>query len=147
MSNIVEFVKQQEQLFCGALTEHTVTWAKESQFAIQYFQKNDYLAKTALANPTSAQNAIINVAAIGITLNPASKLAYLVPRDGMVCLDISYMGLLHLAQSTGSIKWGQCKLVYSNDTYESNGLDSAPTHKYNAFGERGSIVGGYCTVK
>ncbi|TNP50108.1 recombinase RecT, partial [Escherichia coli] len=90
-----------------------------------------------------AQNAIINVAAIGITLNPASKLAYLVPRDGMVCLDISYMGLLHLAQSTGSIKWGQCKLVYSNDTYESNGLDSAPTHKYNAFGERGSIVGGY----
>lgn len=76
MSNIVEFVKQQEQLFCGALTEQTVTWAKESQFAIQYFQKNDYLAKTALANPTSAQNAIINVAAIGITLNPASKLAY-----------------------------------------------------------------------
>jgi recombination protein RecT len=147
MSNIVEFVKQQEPLFCGALTDQSVTWAKESQFAIQLFQKNDYLAKTALGNPTSAQNAIINVAAIGITLNPASKLAYLVPRDGMVCLDISYMGLLHLAQSTGSIKWGQCKLVYSNDTYESNGLDTAPTHKYNAFGDRGEVVGGYCTVK
>ncbi|MDK9365379.1 RecT family recombinase [Lelliottia wanjuensis] len=147
MSNIVEFVKQQEPLFCGALTDQSVTWAKESQFAIQLFQKNDYLAKTALGNPTSAQNAIINVAAIGITLNPASKLAYLVPRDGMVCLDISYMGLLHLAQATGSIKWGQCKLVYSNDTYESNGLDTAPNHKYNAFGDRGVVVGGYCTVK
>lgn len=147
MSNIVEFVKQQEPLFVGAATDQSVTWAKESQFAIQYFQRNDYLAKTALSNPTSAQNAIINVAAIGITLNPASKLAYLVPRDGMVCLDISYMGLLHLAQSTGSIKWGQCKLVYSNDTYESNGLDTAPTHKYNAFGDRGDVVGGYCTVK
>lgn len=145
--SIVEFVKQQEPLFVGAVTDQSVTWAKESQFAIQYFQRNDYLAKTALSNPTSAQNAIINVAAIGITLNPASKLAYLVPRDGMVCLDISYMGLLHLAQSTGSIKWGQCKLVYSNDTYESNGLDTAPTHKYNAFGDRGSVVGGYCTVK
>lgn len=147
MSNIVEFVKQQEPLFVGAVTDQSVTWAKESQFAIQCFQRNDYLAKTALSNPTSAQNAIINVAAIGITLNPASKLAYLVPRDGMVCLDISYMGLLHLAQSTGSIKWGQCKLVYSNDTYESNGLDTAPTHKYNAFGDRGDVVGGYCTVK
>ncbi|HHE5967879.1 TPA: recombinase RecT [Citrobacter braakii] len=145
--SIVEFVKQQEPLFVGAVTDQSVTWAKESQFAIQYFQRNDYLAKTALSNPTSAQNAIINVAAIGITLNPASKLAYLVPRDGMVCLDISYMGLLHLAQSTGSIKWGQCKLVYSNDTYESNGLDTAPTHKYNAFGDRGEVVGGYCTVK
>lgn len=145
--SIVEFVKQQEPLFVGAVTDQSVTWAKESQFAIQYFQRNDYLAKMALSNPTSAQNAIINVAAIGITLNPASKLAYLVPRDGMVCLDISYMGLLHLAQSTGSIKWGQCKLVYSNDTYESNGLDTAPTHKYNAFGDRGDVVGGYCTVK
>lgn len=145
--SIVEFVKQQEPLFVGAVTDQSVTWAKESQFAIQYFQRNDYLAKTALSNPISAQNAIINVAAIGITLNPASKLAYLVPRDGMVCLDISYMGLLHLAQSTGSIKWGQCKLVYSNDTYESNGLDTAPTHKYNAFGDRGDVVGGYCTVK
>lgn len=145
--SIVEFVKQQEPLFVGAVTDQSVTWAKESQFAIQYFQRNDYLAKTALSNPTSAQNAIINVAAIGITLNPASKLAYLVPRDGMVCLDISYMGILHLAQSTGSIKWGQCKLVYSNDTYESNGLDTAPTHKYNAFGDRGAVVGGYCTVK
>lgn len=147
MSNIVEFVKQQEPLFCVALTEQTVTWAKESQFAIQYFQKNDFLAKTALSNPTSAQNAIINVAAIGITLNPASKLAYLVPRDGMVCLDISYMGLLHIAMESGVIAWGQAKLVHANDTYESNGLDKAPTHKYNAFGERGDIVGVYCTVK
>lgn len=145
--DIVQFVKQQEPLFLGALTDQAVTWAKESQFAIQLFQKNDYLAKTAIGNPTSAQNAIINVAAIGITLNPASKLAYLVPRDGMVCLDISYMGLLHLAQSAGCILWGQCKLVYANDTYESNGLDKAPTHKYNAFGDRGAVVGGYCTVK
>ncbi|PUV27660.1 DNA recombinase [Cronobacter sakazakii] len=145
--DIVSFVKQQEPFFCGAMTDQTVTWAKESQFAIQLFQKNDFLAKTAINNPISAQNAIINVAAIGITLNPASKLAYLVPRDGMVCLDISYMGLLHLAQSSGSIKWGQCKLVCANDTYESNGLDKAPTHKYNAFGDRGEVVGGYCTVK
>ncbi|WP_436879519.1 recombinase RecT [Escherichia coli] len=145
--SIVEFVKQQEPFFVGAVSDQSVTWAKESQFAMQLFQKNDYLTKTAMSNPVSAQNAIINVAAIGITLNPASKLAYLVPRDGMVCLDISYMGLLHLAQATGSIKWGQCKLVYSNDMYESNGLDTAPTHKYNAFGDRGAVVGGYCTVK
>lgn len=145
--SIVEFVKKQEPLFVGAVTDQSVVWAKESQFAIQLFQKNDFLAKTAMSNPVSAQNAIVNVAAVGITLNPASKLAYLVPRDGMVCLDISYMGLLHLAQSAGSILWGQCKLVYSNDTYESNGLDTAPTHKYNAFGDRGSVVGGYCTVK
>lgn len=145
--SIVDFVKQQESLFSGALTDQSLTWQKESQFAMQLFQRNEYLTKTAAGNPASAQNAIINVAAIGITLNPASGLAYLVPRDGMVCLDISYKGLLHLAQMTGAIKWGQCKLVHANDIYESNGLDTAPTHKYNAFGERGAVVGGYCTVK
>lgn len=145
--NIVEFVNKQEPLFTPVIADESVKWSKESQFAIQAFQKNDYLAKVATSNPTSAQNAIINVAAIGITLNPASKLAYLVPRDGGVCLDISYMGLLHIAQQSGSILWGQCKLVHANDTYESNGLDKAPTHKYQAFGDRGAIVGGYCTVK
>lgn len=145
--NIVEFVNKQEQFFTPVVADESINWGKESQFAIQAFQKNDYLAKIAMSNQISAQNAIINVAAIGITLNPASKLAYLVPRDGGVCLDISYMGLLHIAQQSGSILWGQCKLVHANDTYESNGLDKAPTHKYQAFGERGSIVGGYCTVK
>ncbi|EPR2039519.1 recombinase RecT, partial [Escherichia coli] len=109
--------------------------------------KNDFLAKTAQANLPSARNAIINVAAIGITLNPSSKLAYLVPRGGAVCLDISYMGLLHLAQVTGAIQWGQCKLVYEKDIYESNGIDCAPTHKYNPFVDRGARIGGYCVVK
>ena len=145
--DVVGFVGSQVGLFTQALSDNSITWQKEQQFAIQAFQKNDYLAKVAMANPSSAQNAIINVAAIGITLNPSAKLAYLVPRDGGVHLDISYMGLLHLAQVSGAIQWGQCKLVCANDTYESNGLDSAPTHKYNAFGDRGDVVGGYCTVK
>ena len=145
--NVVEFVGQQVGLFTQALSDQSIVWQKEQQFAIQAFQKNEYLAKVAMGNPSSAQNAIINVAAIGITLNPSAKLAYLVPRDNGVHLDISYMGLLHLAQVSGAIQWGQCKLVHASDTYESNGLDKAPTHRYNAFGDRGPVVGGYCTVK
>lgn len=148
--DLIQFVKEQEPLFVGALTDQSLTWAKECQFAIQLFQRNQKLAETAIANPTSAQNAIINVAAVGISLNPASKLAYLVPRDGMVCLDISYMGLLHIAQSAGVIKWGQCKLVHASDDYETLGLDKAPAHKYNPFATpdaRGTVIGGYCTVK
>lgn len=145
--DVVGFVGSQAGLFSQALSDQSINWQKEQQFAIQAFQKNDYLAKVAMGNPNSAQNAIINVAAIGITLNPAAKLAYLVPRDGGVHLDISYMGLLHLAQVSGAIQWGQCKLVYANDTYENKGLDVAPVHSYSAFGDRGEIVGAYSTVK
>ncbi|EOZ7334028.1 recombinase RecT, partial [Yersinia enterocolitica] len=50
-------------------------------------------------------------------------------------------------QPTLATSQRQPTLVYSNDTYESNGLDSAPTHKYNTFGDRGTVVGGYCTIK
>lgn len=148
--DLIQFVKEQEPLFSSALTDQSLTWTKECQFAIQLFQRNQKLAETAIANPASAQNAIINVAAVGISLNPASKLAYLVPRDGMVCLDISYMGLLYIAQSSGVIKWGQCKLVHASDSYETLGLDKAPAHKYNPFStpdDRGAVIGGYCTVK
>lgn len=147
MSNIVEFVQQQEEFFAPAVTDNAVTWQKESQFAIQLFQANDFLAKTALNNPTSAQNAIINVAAIGISLNPALKHAYLVPRKGNVCLDISYMGLMHLAMESGSILWGQAVIVHEKDEFKLTGLGKLPEHNYSPFGDRGQIVGAYCTVK
>ena len=147
MSGIIEYIGQQEQLFLPALTDEKISWEKEKQFAIQAFQGNKFLFDTASKNQASLQNAIINVASIGISLNPANKHAYLVPRDGKVCLDISYMGLMHLAMSTGSILWGQCKLVHANDTYENQGLDKAPNHSYSPFGDRGNVIGAYCTVK
>ena len=106
MSNLVEYINEQEGLFLPVISDESVTWCKEKQFAIQALSSNDYLAKVAEGNRTSLQNAIINIASIGISLNPALKHAYLVPRKGGVCLDISYMGLLHLAQSSGVILWG-----------------------------------------
>ena len=151
MNNIVELVNSQVAFFNNANHEQSVRWETESQFAIQLFQANDYLANVALQNQTSAQNAIINVAAIGISLNPALKLAYLVPRKinklQAVCLDISYMGLLHLAMETGSIRWGQAVVVYSGDKFKLTGLGNMPIHEHDPFSDRGDAVGVYCTVK
>ena len=149
MNNVTvhELVNQQEQFFIGALGENKVEWAKESQFAMQVLGSNEFLAKTAMNSQVSLQNAVINVAAIGISLNPALKHAYLVPMGGAVCLDISYIGLLHIAMQSGSIEWGQAKLVYANDEYQNNGIDQAPSHKQNTFGDKGLVVGAYCTVK
>ena len=122
MSNLIEYISNQESLFLPVLSDESVVWEKEKQFAIQAIQANDYLAKIANNNQASLQNAIVNIASIGISLNPALKYAYLVPRKGGVCLDLSYMGLLHLAQSSGVILWGQCKIVRANDTYQNQGL-------------------------
>lgn len=125
----------------------SVSIEAEKNYAIQQLYKNDMSIKTAQNNPVSVQNAILNLSSIGISLNPALKHAYLVPRDGAICLDVSYMGLMHLAQEIGSIEWGQAKIVYENDDYENQGLNNQPIHKYNAFTSRGNKVGVYCCVK
>jgi len=134
------------------ITAHNaVNWPAEANYAMQLLCANPFAMSIAQQNPVSVQNALRNASAIGISLNPASKHAYLVPRKGQsgmaICLDISYMGLLHLAMSTGSIEFGQAKLVYASDIYENQGVDSAPIHKYSAFGSRGDLVGAYCVVR
>lgn len=145
--NVIDIVNFQEDTFKQVVSSDVMVWAKESQFAIQALQKNDFLNGVAWKNQASLQNAIINVASIGISLNPVKKHAYLVPRDGGVCLDISFMGLLHLAMQSGSIVWGQAKLVYANDNYVNTGVDTAPRHEQQTFGDKGDIVGVYCTIK
>ena len=153
MSNQISVIES--NVFCVtdqaiSLSENhkAVSIPAEQNYAVQQLYKNDLATKTACANPVSVQNAILNLSSIGISLNPALKHAYLVPRDGGICLDISYMGLMHLAQEIGSIEWGQAKIVYANDTYENQGLNKEPLHKYNSFSkDRGEKVGVYCTVK
>lgn len=125
-----------------------LNFEREAGFAVQIITANDYATRIAMDNRQSVINAVTNVAAIGISLNPAKRQAYLVPRDGRICLDISYMGLLDLAIQSGSIMWGQAELVYEQDRFELQGFDRPPVHNRNPFAkERGAIVGVYVVVK
>jgi recombination protein RecT len=131
-----------------ALAGSGLSFDREAGFAVQLLQSNDYALRVATENRQSVINAVTNIAAIGISLNPAKRQAYLVPRDGKICLDISYMGLLDLAIQSGSILWGQAELVYDADQFELNGFDKPPLHKRDPFsGARGGIKGAYVVVK
>lgn len=134
--------------FDAALVDRSISFEREAGFAIQQLSRNDYTMRIAMENRQSVYDAVVNIAAIGISLNPAKKQAYLVPRDNRICLDVSYMGLMDLAMATGSVKWAQAALVHSADTFTLNGLDKPPTHVFNPFSkERGDVVGVYCTIK
>jgi recombination protein RecT len=134
--------------FDGALVDRSISFDREAGFAIQQLGKNDYMMKAAQNNRQAVVDAVVNIAAIGISLNPAKKQAYLVPRDNKICLDISYMGLMDLAQATGSVKWAQAALVHETDTFTLNGLDKAPNHTFDPFSkDRGAVVGVYVTIK
>lgn len=60
------------------------------------------------------------------------------------------MGLMHIAQQSGAIKWCQSAIVRKNDQFRREGLDKTPVHIYNDFDteeQRGEIVGAYVVIK
>lgn len=142
-------ISSQEKSFTKLIEEkgYPVLWKQECIFARQQITKSDFSFKVASNNPNSLQTAILNVAAIGISLNPALAHAYLVPRDGAIYLDISYKGLVKIATDSGAIQWAKSELVYKNDRFVYKGPALAPEHEADVFGDRGEIIGGYCIAK
>lgn len=147
--NLGTFLASLEDGFKQVSTDSgsALKFEKECHFARQLITKNDYAIGIARNNKQSLKDAISNVAAVGLSLNPATAYAYLVPRDGAIMLDISYRGLCKLATDTGVIEWVQAAMVYKNDTYVNMGLNAQPKHEYSAFGDRGEFVGVFCTAK
>jgi len=136
-----------ETIFNKSLTIDSISYVKEANFASQIIKKNDFLMKIANQNPESLRDCVINLASIGITLNPAEKLAYLIPRKGQCCLDISYMGLIKIATDTGSIKWARAELIHKNDTFTYKGAFEMPEFSTQNPFDRGEIIGVYCVAK
>jgi recombination protein RecT len=123
---------------------------KEVSFAVQIAQKNPYLQK---CTPESALKAILNVAQVGLTLNPVKKEAYLIPRYNSgsrqmeVCLDPSYVGLIKLVTDAGGVSSISSQLIYEGDDIEiSLGYDK-PIKKHTPYfltgKDRGDIIGVY----
>ena len=152
---ITEVIDLTEERF-RQIAPSNINYEAEQGFAMQLLTNNAYLMKVALENKASLAQAITNVAAIGLSLNPAEKQAYLIPCSvkqdnkfvSKIFLEPSYMGLCKLATDSGAIEWVQANVVYSNDTFVDNGPGREPTHSYNAFSkDRGEFVGVYCVAK
>jgi len=127
-----------------------VKWEEEKQFAVQALQGNSYLQKCV---PHTIQNAVINIASVGLSLNPARGYAYLVPEyskanGGQECqLRISFKGLMKIATDSGQIEWIKADVVKQNDKFTFNGAWELPSHEMNPFSDRGNAIGAYCVAK
>lgn len=127
-----------------------VRWEEECQFARQAIQRSTKLQE---CDPITIQDAIINVAAVGLTLNPAHGYAYLVPEydknmQRNVChLRVSFKGIIKLANDSGVVRWVHADAVHKKDTFTFNGAWEKPTHEMDPFADRGAPIGVYCTVR
>lgn len=147
--NLKQIVQMVEPDFNALAKIHNaVHYQREASFALQALKDNSFLAQVASGDPDSLKRAIINVAAIGLTLSPVSKLAYLIPRKGKVCLDVSYRGYIQLATDVGAIKWAIAEIVCKKDKFKFKGVNEKPAHEFNPFDDdRGPMVGAYCLAK
>lgn len=147
--DLAKFISNEKDTFdaqniCG------LSFDVEKSFAVQQVTKTDFAIGIARSNPTSVRTAMANVAAIGLSLNPANAHAYLVPRDKSIMLDISYRGMIKLATDSGVIEWVKAELVYASDvfTYRGPVLMSVPNaNPFAAPEERGAMIGVYCIAK
>jgi recombination protein RecT len=124
--------------------EYKMNFNREAGFAIQILINNPFLMK---CDPDSVKHSIVNVALTGLTLNPALKYAYFVPRkskDGLKCiLDISYIGMIKILTDAGAVKNVDAGVIYSNDKYDFR-RGSDPYFKHQpALSNRGEKIGAY----
>ena len=122
---------------------------QEISFALQLINKSAQLQK---CSKESLQQAVLNISNIGLSLNPAAKEAYLIPRwNGALkimeaSLEPGYVGLVKLLTDAGSVKSMVCQLVYDGDTFEIDLANNTQpvTHKPElSRAKKGNIKGAY----
>lgn len=103
----------------GGLSE--ADFMREVSFAIQHIHKTPLLQK---CDQNSFLKAVINLSQVGLTLNPISKYAYLIPRWNNnkkmyeAVLEPDYRGLQKLLTDSGAVKSISCNIVFEGDDIE-----------------------------
>lgn len=98
-----------------------VTIDREISFALQHINKSPQLLS---CTPESKLKAVVNIALVGLTLNPVAKESYIVPRwnrqlgANECCLEPSYVGLVKLLTDAGSVVSMIANVVYEGDNFE-----------------------------
>ena len=119
-----KIIREQSSRFAGIRATKDIRFGQECLFALQAFERNWRLQK---CTEESVRSAILDVAAVGLSLNPALKHAYLIPRNRKVgenqyvtecCLDISYMGMKHAAEQSGAVISVWASVIYANDDWD-----------------------------
>lgn len=137
---------------------HLVTWERESMFALQAMASNTLLQK---CEPQTIRDAVINIASIGLSLNPVLKHCALIPRYSKQLkvyechCDPMYQGLIAIATDGGSVINVWAEVVREQDRQDGNfkyfaGTDPKIIHTPDPFMTekmRGEVIGVYCIAE
>jgi phage RecT family recombinase len=134
-----------------------VDFETEARYALQIIKRSSALMR---CEPHSLEEAVYNIAGIGLSLNPALGHAALIPRRSSddkktYChFDPMYRGLIKLATDGGSIKAVQAAAVYEEEVHAGNfkmtrGTSPEIIHNVDPLmklEQLGEMVGCYCVA-
>ncbi|HEC8324725.1 TPA: recombinase RecT [Providencia rettgeri] len=127
--------------FERAAMHPNISFQRECVFAKHIINNSDYLTGIALTNPRSFETAFLQLASSGLTLDPSQKLAYMVPRNGRVILDVSYLGLIKMATDEGLCQDIVAELVFEKDAvFKPQGRRNSPIHEFDPFASKGDLI-------
>lgn len=136
MSDIAKIASSKDfdgimEAFCEQADCDVSKFKREASFAAQIINGNDKLMETDM---NSRLQSVLNVAQIGLTLNPAAKEAYLIPRfvKGKILCQFmpSYIGLTKLLTDAGAIRNVYANVVYDGDEFDIEiGSEQKVTHR------------------
>lgn len=122
-------------------TNSQLVFEREARFALEIIQNSDRLQQ---CDPNTVYTSILNVAALGLSLNPVQGEAALIPRwnNKKKTLDCTlspmYRGLVRLATESGRVGHIKAELVFKDDEISMN-LGTTPELHHNPIG---SVMGG-----
>lgn len=147
IATIIEGAREQfAEIAASTPTSVPLNFAREANFAAQILATNDFSAQIAMRSPESLVAAVAQVAAVGLSLNPVSKHAYLVPRKNRngfgICLDVGSQGYVELARRAG-VKDIYFGLVRVGDDFVFPSPGEKVRHHFDPFAPRGELRGAY----
>lgn len=149
ISTIIEGARERfAEIAASTPTSVPLNFAREATFAVQILAANGFAANVALSNPESLVSAVTQVAAVGLSLNPVAKHAYLVPRKvgsaGMkICLDVGAQGYVELARKAG-VKDVWYGIVREHDQFIFPSPGEKVVHRIDPWSDRGEMRGTFC---
>jgi phage RecT family recombinase len=130
-----------------------VRYQEEAGYALQAMRANPYMQRCI---PQTIEDAVVNVASIGLSLNPVLQHGFLIPRRKgnhvVCCFDPGYRGLIKLATDGGLVSLVQAAAVYEEEERLGNfklTRGTNPTVLHNTdplqkLSDMGEIIGAYC---
>lgn len=139
----IRTVINQRMPFLRSVIQRGIDPERFAKIAVTVIAKSDKLPD---CSQTSLLGCLMQSAQLGLDLDPALGLAYMVPFKGVATFITGYKGLMELARRSNQVSRIVARTVYENDDFDYEEGTNDFIHHKPARGERGALTHVYAVA-